>query len=74
MHTFLSKKTHAYLRLVGDHLHEARDLHVRAKDKAVIERLAVHELAQHARVGDEARNGHAEMLVDLEDFLLQEGI
>ncbi len=62
---------HTYLRLVGDHLHEARDLHVRAEDKAVIERLAMHELAQHARVGDEARDGDAEVLVDLENFLLR---
>ena len=64
-------RTDTHLRFVGDHLHEARDLHVRAEDKAVIERLAVHELAQHARVGDEARDRHAEVLINLEDFLLR---
>ena len=60
----------AELRLVGHLQHEPADLHGRVVDVPVVDALRAHVLGDDARVGDEASDCDAEVVVDLEYLFL----
>jgi tRNA(Ile)-lysidine synthase len=60
----------ADLRLVGDLNDEPAHLHRRVVHVAVVDALGAHVLGNHARIGDEARNANAHVVIDLENLLL----
>jgi len=58
------------LRLVGHLDHQAPHLHRLVVDVPVVDALRAHVLGEHARVGHQAGDANADVVVDLEDLFL----
>jgi hypothetical protein len=58
------------LGLFTDHVDEGAEWHSAAVSEAVTEALLLHEVGEDARVGGEASDGDAGVLIDGEELLL----